>query len=78
MLRLVKAKQMDPKIHIMEATVFFFFFFLQYYFNFLKLIVTSKPAIRNRAPIDEPNRLRKANFTYRRTESIEESQLHQN
>ena len=60
MLRLVKAKQMDPKIHIMEATVFFF---LQYYFNFLKLIVTSKPAIRNRAPIDEPNRLRKANFT---------------
>ena len=49
MLGLVKAEQMDPKIHIMEAPVFFF---LQCYFNFLKLIITSKPTIRNRAPID--------------------------
>ena len=38
MLGLVKAEQMDPKIHIMEAPVFF----LQCYFNFLKLIITNK------------------------------------
>ena len=48
---LVKAEQMDPKIHIMEAPVFFFF--LQCHFNFLKLIITSKLTIRNRAPIDK-------------------------
>ena len=50
MLGLVKAEQMNPKIHIMEAPVFFF---LQCYFNDLKLIVTSKSTIRNHAPIDK-------------------------
>ena len=49
MLRLVKAKQMDPKMHIMEAPVLF----LQCYFNFLEHIITSKPTVRNRAPIDK-------------------------
>ena len=49
MLRLVKAEQMDSKIHKMEAPVFF----LQCYFNFLKLIITSETTIRNHAPIDK-------------------------
>ena len=45
---------MDPKIHIMEAPVFF----LQCHFNFLKLIITSKPTIRNRAPVVDTSRFK--------------------
>ena len=56
MLGLVKAEQMDPKIHIMEAPVFF----LQCYFNFLKLIITNKESCSYR---QETNQSRKANFT---------------
>ena len=43
------ASNAEIKIHKMEAAVYF----LQCYFNFLKLIITSKPTIRNRAPIDK-------------------------